>query len=110
MALQWAFGCDNPNVVRFIGRSLDHSGFSTPLPLIKDGDLITIVQHMYQARGADTVRVTQSRVMPLKIGLVIPRLTLRLIWAGATSLNSYGCQEDSATGQGSLVLRLRLMV
>ena len=33
-------GIDNLNMVRSIGRLLDHGGFSTPIPLVKDGDLI----------------------------------------------------------------------
>ena len=52
MALQASWlghlGIDNLNVVRFIGRLLDHGSFSTPLPLVKDGDLIAVVQHMIQ--------------------------------------------------------------
>ena len=54
-------GIDNLNVVRSIGRLLDHGGFSTRLPLVKDGDLIDIVQHMIRARGANTVQVTEVK-------------------------------------------------
>ena len=54
-------GTDNLNVVRSIGRLLDHGGFSTRLPLVKDGDLIDILQHMIRARGANTVQVTEVK-------------------------------------------------
>ena len=30
-----------------------------PLPLVKDGDLVALVQYMIQARGRETVRVTE---------------------------------------------------
>ena len=33
-------------------RLLDHGGLSKPLSLVKDGDIIAIVQHMILARGA----------------------------------------------------------
>ena len=59
--LAWAFGFDNLNVVRPIGRLLDNGGFSTSLLLVKDGDLVAVVQHMIQARGADTVKVTKVK-------------------------------------------------
>ena len=39
-------GVDNLNVVRSIGRLLDHGSFSSLQPLFKDGDLIAVVQHM----------------------------------------------------------------
>ena len=35
--------------------------FSSPPPLVKDGDLIAVVQHMILARVAETVRVTQVK-------------------------------------------------
>ena len=54
------FGVDNLNVVRSIGRLLDNGGFSTPLPLVKDGDLIAVVQHLILARDADTVKATKG--------------------------------------------------
>ena len=54
-------GIDNLNVLRSIGRLLDHGSFSSPLPLVKDGDLIAVVQHKILARGPETVRVTQVK-------------------------------------------------
>ena len=42
-------GIDNPNVVRFIGRSLEPGSLSKPLPLVKDGDLTAIIRHMILA-------------------------------------------------------------
>ena len=32
-----------------------------PLPLVKDGDLVALAQHMIQARCRDTVRVTKVK-------------------------------------------------
>ena len=54
-------GIDNLNVVRSVGRLLDHGSFSSPLLLVKDGDLIAVVQHMILARGAETVKVTEVK-------------------------------------------------
>ena len=52
---------DNLNVVRSIGRLLDHGCLSKPMPLVKNGDLIVIVQHMILSRGLDTVKVTKVK-------------------------------------------------
>ena len=41
----------NLNVVRSIARLLDHRGLSKPLPMIEDGDLVSIVHHMILAWG-----------------------------------------------------------
>ena len=46
-------------MVMSIGRLLDRGSLSKPLPLVKDGDLIAIVQHMYHALGPETVEVTK---------------------------------------------------
>ena len=54
-------GIDNLNVVRSIGRLLDHDSLVTPLPLVKDGDLIALVQYMIRTRGRETVRVTKVK-------------------------------------------------
>ena len=53
------FGIDNLNVARSIGRLLDFGCLAKPLPLVKDGDLIALAQHMIRTRGRDTVRVTK---------------------------------------------------
>ena len=52
-------GIDKLNVVRSIGRLLDADCLAKPLPLVKDGDLVALVQYMIRTRGRDTVRVTQ---------------------------------------------------
>ena len=36
-------------------------GLVKPLPFIKDGDLIALVQHMISTRGRETVRVTKVK-------------------------------------------------
>ena len=54
-------GIDNLNVARSVGRLLDHGCLVKPLPLVKDGDLVALVQYMIQARGRDTFRVTKVK-------------------------------------------------
>ena len=54
-------GIDNLNVVRCIGRLLDVGCLAKPLPLVKDGDLVALVQKMIRTRGRDTVRVTKVK-------------------------------------------------
>ena len=54
-------GIDNLNVVRSIGRLLDTDSLAMPLPLVKDGDLVALVQYMIRARGRSTVRVTKVK-------------------------------------------------
>ena len=54
-------GIDNLNVARSIGRLLDRDGLVQPLPLVKDGDLVALVQYMVRTRGRETVRVTKVK-------------------------------------------------
>ena len=54
-------GIDNLNVARTVGRLLDHGSLSMPLPLVKDGDLVSIVLHMLNARRPDTVSFTKVK-------------------------------------------------
>ena len=54
-------GTDNLNVARSIGRLLDCGSLVKPLPLVKDGDLIALVQYMIRTRGRETVRVTKVK-------------------------------------------------
>ena len=54
-------GIDNLNVVRSIGRLLDADCLAKPLPLVKDGDLVALVQYMIRTRGRQTVRVTKVK-------------------------------------------------
>ena len=79
-------GIDNLNVVRSIGRSLDHGSLSKPLPVVKDGDLISLVHHMIRVRGQDTVKVTKVKghatetdVEQGRVGLEAGLGTLRLM-------------------------------
>ena len=58
-AEQW--GVDNLEVVRHIGLLLDGRDTSRPAELVKDGDLILLVEWMLFLRGLDTVRI--SKVM-----------------------------------------------
>ena len=54
-------GIENLNVARTLGRLLDRDSLVRPLPLVKDGDLIALAQHMIRTRGRDTVRVTKVK-------------------------------------------------
>ena len=54
-------GIDNLNVARTVGRLLDKDCFVKPLPFIKDGDLVALVQYMIRTRGRETVRVTKVK-------------------------------------------------
>ena len=54
-------GIDNLDVVRSIGRLLDADCLIKPLPLVKDGDLVALVQYMIRTRGRHTVRVTKVK-------------------------------------------------
>ena len=44
-----------------IGRLLDHDSLVKPLPLVKDGDLLALVQYMIRSRDRETVRVTKVK-------------------------------------------------
>ena len=80
-------GIDNLNVVRSIGRLLDFDCLTKPLPLVKDGDLIALVQYMIRTRGRETQRLwgmlrmlTFSKVgFGWLISMVMLRLMLLLI-------------------------------
>ena len=52
-------GIDNLNVAGTVGRLLDRDSLVKPLPLVKDGDLLALVQYMIRTRGRETVQVTK---------------------------------------------------
>ena len=54
-------GIDNLNVARTIIRLLDNDSLVKPLPLIKDGDLVALVQYSIHTGGRETVRVTKVK-------------------------------------------------
>ena len=65
LAMQAYWPChlriDNLNVARSLGRLLDCGSLDKPLPLVKDGDLIALVQYMIRIRGRETFRVTKVK-------------------------------------------------
>ena len=63
MQAYWSchLGIDNFNVARTVGRLLDRGCLNKPLPLIKDGDLVDLVQYMIRTRSRETVRVTMVK-------------------------------------------------
>ena len=54
-------GVDNLGVVRHVGRLLDGHHGSVPFELVKEGDLLLLIERMLQLRGLDTVRVTKVK-------------------------------------------------
>ena len=54
-------GVDNLNVVRHVGRLLDGKIGSCPVELVKDGDLILLIDRILGVRGLDTVRITKVK-------------------------------------------------
>ena len=52
-------GVDNLGVVRHVGRLLDGKAASRLVELVKDGDLILLIERMLHLRGLDTVRVSK---------------------------------------------------
>ena len=79
-------GIDNLNVARSIGCLLDADCLAKPLPLVKDGDLVALVQYMIRTRGRETVRVTEVKghakdddVQHGRVRLTDNKVMLRLI-------------------------------
>ena len=52
---------DNIGVVRHVGRLLDGHHGSVPLELVKDGDLIVLIERMIHLRRFDTVQITNVK-------------------------------------------------
>ena len=54
-------GVDILGVVRRVGRLLDGHHGSVPFELVKDGDLLLLLERMLRLRGLDTVRITKVK-------------------------------------------------
>ena len=54
-------GVDNLGVVRHVGRLLDGHHGSMTFEIVKDGDLLLLVERMLHLRGLDTVRITEVK-------------------------------------------------
>ena len=54
-------GVDNLGVVRHVGRLLDGRPGSIPFELLKDGDLLLLIDRMLPLRGPDTVRISKVK-------------------------------------------------
>ena len=54
-------GVDNLGAVRHVGRLLDGRHGSVPFELLKDGDLLLLLERMLQLRGQDTVRISKVK-------------------------------------------------
>ena len=54
-------GVDNLGVVRHVGRLLDGRHGPTPFELVKDGDLLLLLERMLHLWVLDTVRVTKVK-------------------------------------------------
>ena len=54
-------GVDNLNVVRHVCRLLDGGPSARPFEIVKDGDLLCLINRMLQLRGLDTVKVSKVK-------------------------------------------------
>ena len=54
-------GVDNLNVVRHVGRSLDGGPGARPFEIVKDGDILCLIDRMLQLRGSGTVKVSKVK-------------------------------------------------
>ena len=54
-------GVDNLNVVRHVGCLLDGRPGSIPFQLLKDGDLLLLIDRMLRLRAPDTVRISKVK-------------------------------------------------
>ena len=57
----FTFGIDNLNVLRGVAALLSQGETRTPLPLVKDGDLLATIHSMLCLRGMDTVKVSHVK-------------------------------------------------
>ena len=55
------FGINNSNVLRGVAKLLSQGVTGTPLPLVKDGDLLATIHSMLCLRGMDTVTVSKVK-------------------------------------------------
>ena len=61
-------GVDNLGVVRHVGRLLDGRTASRPAELVKDGDLILLIDRVLRLRELDTVRIAEVKAMLMRYG------------------------------------------
>ena len=54
-------GVDNLSVVRLVGRLLDGHRGSVPFELVKDGDLLLLIERMLRLGCLDTARITEVK-------------------------------------------------
>ena len=54
-------GIDNLNVLRGVAALLSHKVPRSPLPLVKDGDLLATIHSLLRLRGFDTVQVSKVK-------------------------------------------------
>ena len=54
-------GVDNLNVVRQVGRLLDGGLGARPFEVVKDGDLLYLIDRILQLRGLDTVKISKVK-------------------------------------------------
>ena len=89
-------GIDNLNVVQPIGRLLDWGLRFTPLPLVKDGDWISLIHHMIQAQGPDRSRVIPRMMrfggakLGLRISVVMIGRMILVTWVGDITCLGHG--------------------
>ena len=64
-------GGGNLGVVRHVGRLLDGRAASRPAELVRDGDLILLIERMLHLRELDTVRISKVQGHADVVELVI---------------------------------------
>ena len=58
-------GVDNLGVLRHVGRLLDGHHGTVPFELVRDGDLLLLLERMLHLRGLDTVRISKVKGLVL---------------------------------------------
>ena len=61
LLVRFILGVDNLGVGRHVGRLLDGHHGSVPFELVRDGDLLFLIERMLHLRGLDTVRVSKVK-------------------------------------------------
>ena len=85
------------DVPKTVGRQLDRDCLVKFLPLIKDGDLVALVQYMIRTRGRGTVRVTKIKGHAEDLDVQQGRVRLKdqLGSAEADIAPDFGCRHQS---------------
>ena len=73
-------GVDNLSVVRHVGRLLDGRHGPTPFELVKDGDLLLLIDRMLHLRGLGTVRITKVKGHEMRVWILTVGFEMMIGW------------------------------